>query len=48
MKRTLDLIYNGAWNNLELSKSSKKAVLNSGLILGMGVIGMFFILNKKK
>ena len=47
MRSTLDKIYNGAWNNLELSKSSKQALTNSGLILAGGLIGMLFILNKK-
>jgi len=47
MRTTLDQIYNGAWNNLELSKSSKQALNNSGYILAAGFIGMIYLLNKK-
>ena len=47
MKRTLDMIYNGAWKNLQLSKSSKRALNNSGFILLGGLAGMIYILNKK-
>lgn len=47
MKRTLDLIYNGAWNNLELSKSSKKALITSGLIFGAGILGFIYVMKKK-
>jgi hypothetical protein len=48
MRKTLDYIYNGAWQNLELTKGSKQAVLNSGLIVGMGMIGMIYLLKVKK
>lgn len=48
MKTTLDYIYNGAWENLELSKGSKQAVYNSGLIVGLGLIGMIYLLKQKK
>jgi len=47
MRTTLDKIYNGAWNNLELSKSSKQALTTSGLILAGGLIGMIAVLSKK-
>jgi len=30
-------LQNGAWNNLELSKQSKQALTNSGLILAIGL-----------
>lgn len=48
MKTVLDRIYNGAWNNIEFSKGSKKALTNSGLILAGGLIGMIYLLNLKK
>jgi hypothetical protein len=47
MKTTLDLIYNGAWNNLELSKSSKNALFGSGALLGLGVLGFIYIMKRK-
>lgn len=47
MKTTLNYLYNGAWNNLELSKSSKRAFVNSGLIVGIGLIGMITLLKQK-
>lgn len=39
-------IQNGAWNNLELSKQSKQALSNSGLILIAGLFAAVSILNK--
>ena len=38
MRTTLDKIYNGAWNNLELSKSSKQALTNSRKKLKMSIL----------
>lgn len=32
-KRLIDQIYNGAYNGAELTKSSKNALVNSGLII---------------
>jgi hypothetical protein len=46
-RRLIDQIYDGAWENMELSKSSKQAVNTSGLILVLGIVGAFAILNKK-
>lgn len=46
-KKLIDKIYTGAWNNLELSKGSKQAVNNAGLILLAGVIGAILITKKK-
>lgn len=48
MKQIIDKIYNGAWNNLELSKSSKKAVNTSGAIIGLGLLAAIVILNRKQ
>lgn len=48
MKKVLNQIYNGAWNNLELSKDSKKAVNTSGAIIGLGLLAAIVILNRKQ
>jgi len=48
MKKVIDLIYNGAWNNLELSKQSKRAVNTSGAIVGLGLLAAIVILKRKK
>ena len=40
-------IYNGAWNNLDLSKSSKQALLGAGLIIVLGGLGAYNIITKK-
>jgi hypothetical protein len=37
-KRILDQIYNGAFENAELSPGSKAALMQSGLILLLGVV----------
>lgn len=47
MKQVIDKIYNGAWNNLELSKGSKNAVNTSGAIIGLGLLAAIVILNRK-
>lgn len=36
IKSITDDLYNGAWNNLDLSKKSKEALLTSGLIIAFG------------
>lgn len=51
-KRTIQSVtndlMNGAWNNLDLSMSSKKALTNAGLIILFGgAAAAFFILRKK-
>lgn len=44
---TNDLM-NGAWNNLDLSRSSKRAMTTAGLIILFGgAAAAFFILRKK-
>lgn len=49
MKSVLNLIYTGAFNNIELSAGTKKTFINMGVIAGIGVLGSIFILmNKKK
>jgi len=41
-------LYNGAWNNLDLSRSSKRALTTTGLIILFGgVASAYFILRKK-
>lgn len=47
-KRIIDQIYNGAFENLELSKGSQSAINASALIVGLGIIGAIAILTKKK
>jgi len=51
-KRTIHSItndlMNGAWNNLDLSRSSKRAMVTAGLIVAFGgAAAAFFILRKK-
>jgi hypothetical protein len=40
-------LYNGAWNNLDLSKSSKRALVGAGLIIVLGGLGAYNIITKK-
>jgi hypothetical protein len=48
IKSVTDDLMNGAWNNLDLSKKSKAALLNAGLIvLFGGAVASYFILKKK-
>jgi len=46
MNKFINDLYNGAWNNLELSKGSKRVFVNSGVIVGIGLIGMIVILKR--
>lgn len=41
-KTVLDAIYNGAWNNLELSQGSKKSLYTAG---GIVLVGLFVAVN---
>ena len=47
MNKLLNKIYSGAWNNLELSKSSKQAINKSAGIVGIGLITAIVILKRK-
>lgn len=48
IKSVTDDLLNGAWNNLDLSKSSKRALTTAGLIIVFGgVTAAWFILKKK-
>lgn len=48
IKSVTDDLLNGAWNNLDLSKSSKRALATAGLILVFGgATAAWFILKKK-
>ena len=40
-------IYNGAWNNLDFTKDTKRTMLGCGLILILGAVGSYTIINKK-
>ena len=48
IKKITDDLMNGAWNNLDFSKSSKVAVLNAGLIIAFGGAAAAYIILKKK
>jgi len=45
-KITRDL-QNGAWNNLDLSKSSKRALQTTGLIILFGIGSSFYLMTRK-
>jgi hypothetical protein len=45
-KITRDL-QNGAWNNLDLSKSSKRALTTTGLIVLFGLGSSFYLMTRK-
>ena len=45
-KITRDL-RNGAWNNLDLSKSSKRALTTTGLIILFGLGSSFYLMTRK-
>jgi len=48
IKSVTDDLMRGAWNNLDLSKSSKQALANAGLIILFGAgAATYFILRKK-
>lgn len=40
-------LQNGAWNNLDLSKSSKRAFLNAGLIVLIGAAGAYNLITRR-
>jgi hypothetical protein len=42
-KRLIDKLYNGAFENAELSPGSKRALNNSGIIL---LIGAYYLISK--
>ena len=48
IKSITDDLYNGAWNNLDLSKKSKAAVYTAGGIILMGGIAAAYLILKKK
>jgi hypothetical protein len=48
IKSVTDDLLNGAWNNLDLTRSSKRALTNAGLIIAFGgAAAAYFILRKK-
>ena len=48
IKSVTDDLLNGAWNNLDLSKSSKKAVATAGLIIVFGGAFSAYLMLRKK
>ena len=48
IKSVTDDLMNGAWNNLDISRSSKKAITTAGLIIVFGgAAAAYFIFRKK-
>jgi hypothetical protein len=48
IKSITDDLYNGAWNNLDLSKRSKADLITSGLIIAFGGAAAAYIILKKR
>ena len=48
IKSVTDDLFNGAWNNLDLSRKSKTVLLNAGLIVILGGAAATYIILKKK
>jgi hypothetical protein len=48
IKSVTDDLMNGAWNNLDLSQSSKKSLLNAGLIIAFGGAAAAYLILRKK
>ena len=46
-KESINALWSGAWNELELDPGSKQALLNSGYIVIGGLLTALAILNKK-
>lgn len=40
-------LQNGAWNNLDLSKSSKRALANAGLIVLLGAATAYSLITRR-
>jgi len=47
MNKLINKIYSGAWQNLELSKSSKQAINKSAGIVGIGLLTAILIIKRK-
>jgi hypothetical protein len=48
IKSVTDDLMNGAWNNLDLTKASKKSFLNAGLIIAFGGATAAYLILRKK
>lgn len=48
IKSVTDDLMNGAWNNLDFSKSSKKSLLTAGLIIALGGATAAYLILRKK
>ena len=46
-KRFIDQFYNGIWNNLDTTKSTKNVFINSGIILLLGAAASIVITKRK-
>jgi hypothetical protein len=47
IKSVTDDLLNGAWNNLDLSKSSKRALTTTGFIILFGLGSSFYLMTRK-
>lgn len=47
-KQSINALWSGAWNELDLDPKSKQAFINSGYIIIGGLITAITILNKSK
>ena len=46
-KRFIDQLYNGMWNNLDYTQSTKNTFINSGIILLLGAVASVVISKRK-
>lgn len=46
-KRFIDQFYNGIWNNLDATQSTKNVFINSGIILLLGAAASIVITKRK-
>ena len=47
IKSITDDLYNGAWNNLDFSKESKRAFISAGIIIALGALSAYNSITKK-
>jgi hypothetical protein len=46
-KRVIDQLFNGMWNNLDYTQSTKNVFINSGIILLLGAAASIVITKRK-
>lgn len=47
IKSITDDLYNGAWNNLDFSKETKRTFIGAGLIIALGALSAYNSITKK-